>query len=179
MFGTPKKSPLFAMLLGMLFSFNAAAYSVELSKDDIQQQVNRYFPLEQATPLSKLSYSNPVVILNPSTNRIGLEVSIRIEVPGILPVEGRGQIDGNLEYRQQTQQFYLHDPKLTNVRFANSSHELASVVQQIVTNISQQSLPLILVYDLKDDDLRQKMAKSVMKAVRVKEGKIYLDLELP
>ncbi len=179
MFDTLKKSPLFAILLGMLFSFNATAYSIELSKDDLQQQVSLYFPLVQATPLSKLTYSNPVVILNPNTNRIGLEVTIRIEVPGMLPVEGRGQIDGNLEYRQQTQQFYLHDPKLTNVRLANSSYELAGAVQQIVTNISQQSLPLILVYDLKDDDLRQKMVKSVMKSVTVKEGKVYLDLELP
>ena len=179
MFDTLKKSPLFAILLGMLFSFNAAAYSIELSKDDLQQQVSLYFPLEQATPLSKLTYSNPVVILNPNTNRIGLEVTIRIEVPGMLAVEGRGQIDGNLEYRQQTQQFYLHDPKLTNVRLANSSYELAGAVQQIVTNISQQSLPLILVYDLKDDDLRQKMAKSVMKSVTVKEGRVYLELELP
>ena len=168
-----------ALLFGMLLSLQAAAYTVELSRGELQEYAEAYFPLQQATPFSKLTYSKPAVVLNPKTNRIGLEVTIRAEMPGMIPVEGRGQIDGKLEYRNETKQFYLHEPKLNKIRFANSDYQLANTVQQIVSNISQQALPVIFVYELKDKDLREKMAKSVLKSVTVQNGKLLLDVTLP
>lgn len=170
---------LIILLSGMLCSLGASAYTVELSKGELQSYVNAYFPLQQATPFSKLTYSKPAVVLNSQTNRIGLEVTVRAEMPGMIPVEGRGQIDGKLEYRNETNQFYLHDPKLNNIRFANTDYQLANTVQQIVSNISQQALPVIFVYELKDEDLREKMAKSVLKSVTVHNGKLLLDVALP
>ena len=168
-----------ALLFGMLFSLEAAAYTIELSKAELQEYADAYFPLQQATPFSKLTYSKPTVVLNPKTNRIGLEVTLRAEMPGMIPVEGRGQIDGELEYRNETKQFYLHDPKLNNIRFANTDYQLAKTIQQMVSNISQQALPVIFVYELKDEDLREKMAKSVLKSATVHNGKLVLDVTLP
>lgn len=166
-------------LFGMLFSLGASAYTIELTKAELQGYASAYFPLHQVTPFSRLTYSKPAVVLNSQTNRIGLEVTVRAEMPGMLPIEGRGEINGKLEYRNETNQFYLHDPKLNNIRFANTDYQLTNTVQQIVSNISQQALPVIFVYELKDEDLREKMAKSVLKSVTVRNGKLLLDVTLP
>ncbi len=174
-----KQFRIITLLIGLLFSLDAAAYTVELSKGELQEYAEAYFPLQQVTPFSKLTYSKPSVVLNPKTNRIGLEVTVRAEMPGMIPVEGRGQIDGKLEYRNETNQFYLHEPKINNIRFANTDYQLTSTIQQMVSNVSQQALPVIFVYELKDQDLREKMAKSVLKSVTVQHGKLLLDVTLP
>lgn len=160
-------------------SFAAHAYILEFNKAELQQYVKNYFPFSHLTPFSRVTYSKPTVVLDEKTNRIGLEVTVKAEIPGMMPITGRGQIDGDLEYRKETYQFYLHDPKITNVRFANTDYQLAGTIQQMVSTITQQSMPLIFVYELKDEDLREKMAKSVLKSVDVKRGKVYVDVELP
>ena len=160
-------------------SINAFAYTLEFSKADLERYVQGYFPINQLTPFSKVSYSNPAIVLDEKSNRIGIEVTIRAEMPGMMTIAGRGQIDGKLEYRQQSHQFYLHDPKIKNVHFANTSYELANSIQQMVNSMSQQTLPMILVYELKDQDLRQKIAKSVLKSAQVQHGRLYLDMDLP
>lgn len=169
----------FIALALFTFSVNAFAFTLEFEKAELDRYVQDYFPINQLTPFSKVSYSNPSIVLNEKTNRIGLEVTVRAELPGMMAIAGRGQIDGKLEYRQQTHQFYLHDPKIKNVHFANTSYELANSVQQIINSMSQQTLPMIFVYELKDNDLRQKMAKSVLKSTHIQQGKLYLDVELP
>lgn len=164
-----------------LFSIaiNASAYTLELSKAELERYAQAYFPVTQQTPFSKVRYSSPKIVLDEKSNRIGLEVTVHAEIPGMMAIAGRGQIEGKLEYRQQSHQFYLHNPKLKNIRFANTNYELANSIQQMVNSMSQQTLPMIFVYELKDHDLRQKMAKSVLKSATVKQGKLYLDMELP
>lgn len=170
---------LFILLLFSGAGFNAQAYTLEFNRAELQQYVVDYFPISQQTPFSRVTYSNPSVVLDAKTNRIGIEVTVRAEMPGMMAITGRGQIDGDLEYRKETHQFYLHDPRISNIRFANSDYQLADTVQQMVNSISQQSLPMILVYELKDSDLRRKMARGVLKDIAVKRGKLYVDVDLP
>ncbi len=174
------KHKLFVTAFLLFFtSFSVHAYILEFNKAELQEYVKGYFPFSQLTPFSKVTYSKPIVVLDENTNRIGLEVTVKAEIPGMMPITGRGQIDGDLEYRKETHQFYLHDPKITNVRFANTDYQLTGTIQQMISSISQQGMPLIFVYELRDEDLRQKMAKSVLKSVDVKRGKVYVDVDLP
>lgn len=168
----------FILLLFSGAGFNAHAYTLEFNRAELQQYVVDYFPLSQQTPFSRITYFNPSVVLDEQTNRIGLEVTVRAEMPGMMAITGRGRIDGDLEYRKETHQFYLHDPKISNVRFADSDYQLAGTVQQLVNSISQQSLPMILVYELKETDMREKMARSVLKNIIVRRGKLVVDVDL-
>lgn len=168
----------FILLLFFGTGFNAHAYTLEFNRAELQQYVVDYFPLSQQTPFSRITYSNPSVVLDEQTNRIGLEVTVRAEMPGMMAITGRGRIDGDLEYRKETHQFYLHDPKISNVRFADSDYQLAGTVQQLVNSISQQSLPMIFVYELKETDVREKMARSVLKNIIVRQGKLVVDVDL-
>lgn len=166
------------LLFGLGHSLAGHAYTLEFNRAELQQYVTAYFPLSQQTPFSRVTYSNPSVVLDENSNRIGLEVTVRAEMPGMMPVSGRGQIDGDLEYRRDTHQFYLHEPRISKVRFAESDYQLTGTLQQMINSLSQQGLPLILVYELKDEDLRQKMARGVLKGVTVNQGKLFLELSL-
>ncbi len=170
---------LIALLLYLMQCTVAAAYTVELTRQQVQEAVDGYFPVKHITPLVMLTAHNPQVSLMQKSNRIGLEISVLANVPGILTGEGRGLIDGDLEYRHQTGEFYLRDPKIKSLELYDMPAEVTASVRLALQQLMRQSLPVMLVYKLQDNDLKQKMAKSVLSSVAVRKGKLILELSVP
>lgn len=168
-----------AMLLYLLPCTVAVAYTVELTREEVQEVVAGHFPVKHVTPLVMLTAHNPQVSLKQKSGRIGLAVSVLANVPGILSGEGRALIDGDLEYRAKTGEFYLRDPKIKNLELYGFPADIIRSIRHVLQQMMRQSLPVMLVYKLQDDDLKQKMAKSVLSSVTVREGKLILELSVP
>jgi hypothetical protein len=120
-----------------------------------------------------------LVFLEQKSSRIGLAFSMSVDVPGIMTGKGQGSIDGDLEYRQETGEFYLHDPKIRRLDVHDFPADIASSIQQALQELMRHSLPVILVYKLKDDDIGQRMTKSILSSVAVRNGKLILELSNP
>ena len=168
-----------AILFFLMQCTDVAAYTVELTKQQVQDAVERYFPIEHVTPFATLNLYRPIVFLEKNSSRIGLGFSISVDVPGIMTGKGQGSIDGELEYRQETGEFYLHDPKIRRLDLHDFPADIASSIQQALHELMRYSLPVILVYKLKDDDIGQRMTKSILSSVSVRNGKIILELSNP
>jgi len=169
----------FAMFFYLVQCTVAAAYTVELTRAEVQEAVAEHFPVRHITPFVMLTAHDPQISLEQKTNRIGLAFSLLANMPGILSGEGRVLIDGDLEYRPKTGEFYLRDPKIKNLELFGFPTEITSTIQQGLQQMMRQSLPVILVYKLKDDDLKQIMAKSVLSSVTINKGKLVLELSVP
>jgi len=165
----------------LLANANAAdlGYTLELTDKELQRTVELYFPLIQEAPFSKLTLTSPAVRLDPKTNRIGLAVSVAIALQDIAVGKGRGLIDGTLEYRPDTGEFYLRDPQLKQVKLYQVQTEYNTLVQNFLNGLTRQTFPVIVVYRLQDDDLRQRMLKSSLKSVTVRGGKLIVKMGLP
>ncbi|MDY6856101.1 MAG: DUF1439 domain-containing protein [Thermodesulfobacteriota bacterium] len=165
-----------AMLFCLMQCADVAAYTVELTKQQVQDTVEHYFPIEHVTPFAKLTLYRPIVFLEQKSSRIGLEFSMSADVTGIMTGKGRGSIDGDLEYRQETGEFYLHDPKIRRLDIHDFPADIASSIQQALQELMRHSLPVILVYRLKDDNVAQRITKSILSSVAVRNGKLILEL---
>jgi hypothetical protein len=171
------------LIIAMFFNFiiysYAEAFTIELTEQQVQEVVISYFPVEHITPLATLNVYRPLVFLDQKSNRIGLAFSILVDVPNIMKGEGQGAFDGDLEYRQETGEFYLHDPKIRRLDVQEFPTDIAVTLQQALQEIMGQSFPLILVYKLQDDDIAQRMAKSILSSVAVRKGKLIIELSSP
>jgi len=167
------------VLLYLMQCSVAAAYTIELTKAEVQEAVAEYFPVKHISPFVMLTAHDPRVSLEQKSGRIGLEFSVLANVPGVLSGEGRGLIDGDLEYRHKTGEFYLRDPKVKSLKLYDMPTEVTATVKLALQQLMRQSLPVILVYKLQDNDLKQKMAKSVLSSVAVRKGKLVLELSVP
>jgi len=170
------------LVLGLLYfapNTAAMAYSIELTEKEANIAVERYFPIEHVTPVATLKLSRPAVYFDQRSNRIGLKVSVTASMPGLLMGEGHGAIDGDLEYRQETGEFYLRDPRVRRLDIENLPAEATILLRQLLQEMTRQSLPFILVYQLNDVDLRQRMARSVLQSVTVRNRKLILELAVP
>ena len=169
----------FAMLFCFVQITVAEAYTVALTKQQVQDAIKAYFPVKHVTPFATLTLSRPVVSLDPISNRIGLAFSMTADVSGLMIGKGKGMIDGDLEYRQKSGAFYLHAPNIKRFEINELPADIAAPVRQALQGLMRQSLPLILVYKLKDDDLNQMLAKSMLSSVTVRNGKLILELSSP
>ena len=165
-----------AMLFYLMQCTDVAAYTVELTRQQVQDAVERYFPIEHVTPFATLTLYRPMVFLEQKSSRIGLAFSMSADVPGIMTGKGQGSIDGDLEYRQETGEFYLHDPKIRRLDVHDFPADIASSIQKALQELMRHSLPVILVYKLKDDDIGQRITKSILSSVAVRNGKLILEL---
>jgi len=170
---------LIALLLFIAHCSAATAYTFELSKGEVQEAIDGYFPVKHISPFVMLTAHDPKVSLDQKSDRVGLEFSVLANVPGILTGEGRGLIDGDLEYRHKSGEFYLRDPKIKGLELYDVAPEITATVKLALQQLMKQSLPVILVYKLQDNDLKQKMARSVLSSVEVRDGKLLLELSVP
>lgn len=168
-----------AMVFYLVQSSVVQAYTVELAQDEVQEAVSSYFPIKHVTPFMMLTVYSPKVLLEQNSNRIALAFSVLANVPGILTGEGRGTIEGDLEYHSKRGEFYLRDPKIRNIEIYDLPAELTQSIQLGLQQLMKQSLSVILVYKLQDKDLQQMMAKSVLSSVEVRRGKVILELSVP
>lgn len=168
-----------AMLFCLMQCSVAAAYTVEMTKQQVQEVVEIYFPVERVTPFFTLHLYRPLVFLEQKSDRIGLAFSIVVNVSGNMEGKGQAAFDGDLEYRRQTGEFYLHDPQIRRLDVHDFPADMTESLQQALQEIMGQSLPVILVYKLKDDDIGQRMTKSILSSVVVRNGKLNLELAAP
>jgi len=167
------------ILLYLMQCSVAHAYTIELTRQQVQNAVDGYFPVKHITPFMMLTAHKPKVLLTQKSKRIGLEISVLANIPGVIIGEGRGLIDGDLEYRHQTGEFYLRDPKIKSLKLYDMPTEVTASVRLALQQLMRQSLPVMLVYKLQDNDLKQKMVKSVLSSVTVRNGKLFLELTVP
>ena len=170
---------LIAMLCCLLRPAVAATYTLELTRDQVQTAVEHYFPVEHTTPYATVTLYRPLVFLDRASSRIGLELTLLADVPGVMAGKGQGAIDGDLEYRQETGEFYLRDPKIRRLDLEDFPPDVAASVQQTIQGLMRQSLPVILVYKLKDNDIGQRLTKQILSSVAVRNGKLVLELTGP
>ena len=163
------------LLLSMLCT-DAFAFTVEMTKQQVQDAVERYFPVKHVTPFATFNLYSPVVFLDNKSNRIGLEISTGVDVSGLLESSGKCMFDGDLEYRKEGGEFYLHDPKMRHLEVNSVPAEINASIHQVLQEFIRQSLPVMLVYKLKGDDVDQRIAKDLLSSVTVRKGKVIIEL---
>jgi len=166
-------------ILLVLLPLHASGYTLMLSEQDLQSQVNAFFPFHSGTAAAQVTVSQPRIRLGGVANQIGIEVSISAQLAGINTISGRGLIDGRLEYRAQTGEFYLHEPRLRELRLMRVDPEFSALAHHLIDETTRGQLPVILVYRLSDDMIEQRVMKGVLRSVEVRGKSLVVELDAP
>lgn len=71
-----------ALIYLFLLSPPAMAFTKELTVDELQTHINSKFPIEKRTPLVTVNLSDPIVILEDQSDRIGITLTVSALGPG-------------------------------------------------------------------------------------------------
>lgn len=155
----------------------ALDYTLELSQEQIQQAVQARMPVKVQQMFSTLTLSNPTVILQENSDRLGVETDLLFNIGGAATGKGRGLIDGNIVFVREKGEFHLTDPQIRSLKIDGVSPQLQEPIRQLADSAAKQALAAKPIYTLDDADLKQKLAKAVLKSVAVQGGKLALFLQ--
>ena len=178
--------PIHRRLLTYFFAFSTGlvatashAHTIELDQQQLQQTAKQYFPITQHTPLATITLSRPLVNLDHASQRFGIAVSITLASQNLIVGQGRALVDGELRYQAESGEFYLHDPKLRKISIENMPPEFQPLLQNLTAELAEQTLAPIRVYQLQDDDIKQRILRNRLQSVSIRDDKLILKLGPP
>jgi len=157
---------------------SALTFTKIITLNELQERIEVSFPLSQKNFLFNTTLSNPKIVLNKGVNRMGIDVDLAL-FSGEKPIsQGSVFISGQIDYRPLGGEFYLKDTHIDNLNLQGISKERVKQVELMLEIIARGLLSKIPIYRLKEENLKHRLAKSMLKSVKINNGKMEIALEL-
>ena len=149
--------------------------TLTFTRNDLQKRVAEKFPLDQELLfLFTITYSNPVVKLEEGSDRIGIGLDASAKLASSKLVKGRFEADWQVRYDPAVGALYFDDPKIQKFGVEGLSPEIQETVAKLAKPFLSDYLRRVPVYRLKPGDLRQDLARGVIKSVSVRQGRLVV-----
>ncbi|MDH3327574.1 MAG: DUF1439 domain-containing protein [Gammaproteobacteria bacterium] len=152
------------------------SYTLELSEKEVQTKIEAKMPFEKKKFFVSVVVSNPKIKLTNGDNKIGINADILVKLPGGIESTGKIFIEGGINYKPKTGEFFFVDPEVKKIEFDKLPEKYNPNVVKVVDVSVKKVLAKTPVYKFKDDDLKHKLAKSTLKSVNIKNGILALEL---
>jgi len=166
-------------LAGVMFPGLAEAYTISISREDIQAQVARNFPVKEENMFSSLILQNPRVDLKEGSERVGLTVDAVVTALGGMETRGVVHLDGSLKYVREKGEFILADPVARSMEIDGVGDSIRRKMEEIVTAALQDKFNDDPIYKFDPKDMTQAMIMSALKSVKVTGGKLVIEFSMP
>jgi len=167
---------LFTALLLITQAALAFSYTLEITKNTLQQKIAAMMPMERSKYFITVILSNPNVDLLEDNNRISISSDMSASIPGGIRGKGRATITGSIRYDNKQGAFYLDNPAIEKLHIDKVPDQYLPQVKAIAQKALSRSLSSRPLYQLKDNDLKQKLAKSLLKGIEVKNEILFVEL---
>jgi hypothetical protein len=179
------KKPLLFVLAGILalslaaiFLLSRQTYVVELSQEQLQEHLEKGFPLEKGVLVFTLQLTDPKVTLRNGSDRIhfSMKIDTGIRIDGVTP-RGTAAVETKLRYVPDRGEFYMSDPDVVldlDSMTGGNLEKINEIANVLVKEFSEQH-PL---YRLQESDLKQNVARAVVRDIRVEGGALKIHLGL-
>ncbi len=166
---------------GALLFFKNEMVIIQLTAEEIEQAIGKRLPYEKELPLSvRLVVSHPRVSLTETGTAVRFGVDVAVEASGFFTrraeLKGAFDLSAGVSYQPKDYTFYLHNPRVVDVRVTGASGRTAKKVRKAVNKALERHFRHLAIYRLKDKNLKQKAARLLLRRVEVLDGKLHLTL---
>lgn len=162
-----------AILLACLVSSCATfRREVHLSQAQLQEKVEKAFPVERRQAFVEMTFRHPQVLLAGSGDRIGLALNVQVDVPGMGVLQGRMGADGGLAYRADRGEIIIVDARLTELDVAGLPKRYSKALSKVAARVAQRYFAEVPVHRLDQNDFKESLARLVLKSVEVRDGEV-------
>ncbi|MGJ8691292.1 MAG: DUF1439 domain-containing protein [Thalassotalea sp.] len=167
------------IMLLVLSNFSSAlSYTLEFSEAELQSKLDAMMPLVKKKLFMKITISAPKLDLIDNANELALFANINVSAPGGLNGSGKTKIKGSIDYRPEQGAFYLKNPEVIELHINGVLPQYQMKIKELAQASIAKALLKQPIYKFKDDDMKQKMAKSTLTSVVVKNGKLLVNLSM-
>ena len=165
------------ILISLAISPLAAAYTYKLTEAELQEKLDTQ-TFEHKDSLLKASVTDGKITLLEKDNQILL--SAKVDILLLRQIEGQGSaaIQGQIHYEPEKGAFYFKNAKIQTLAIDNLDPEYLPLVQQALEKTLSKTLSRRPIYVLDDKDVKQKLAKSQLDSVEVKDKVLIFNFSI-
>ncbi|MDX6767279.1 MAG: DUF1439 domain-containing protein [Candidatus Methylacidiphilales bacterium] len=154
------------------------SFEVKIPKSLIIDQVKHKFPTVRSKGLMTVKLANPQLDFEGSRNRLGVVADAEVRLLGMIPLPGKVDCDGTLEYRPKHGAFVFTDVKVKKFTIQGLSESRADEVSGIIGSAVLGALGGLEVYRLNPKATEEKLAKLALRSIRVTNDGVVAKLGL-
>ena len=152
--------------------------TVEVERGEIQRRLAAKFPIQKPVLLGTVTFENPNVILHEGSDRIGVELDVRLQMPLVPQYSGKLALNGKPAYRPAEKAFYLEQAALERLDLAGVPLAQVENLRGPTEIVARAALDYVPVYQFEQRNWKEVSAEHVLREVRVQDGKLYATLGL-
>ncbi|MBM3278683.1 MAG: DUF1439 domain-containing protein [Candidatus Handelsmanbacteria bacterium] len=145
---------------------------VSVPRQKLQQRLDTHFPFETKVLLFAVSFSSPMLTLEPGADRVGLHLALEAGMPGV-QYKGEVALDSGLAYQARTGSLVLVGPRLFRFQLEDMPEIFCRQVEKVVGPLVTAHLDSLPVYQLKEGQARRRL-----KGLRIEKDQVVTVLGL-
>ena len=154
----------------------ALDFTQVITEQEIQAKVSAFMPVEKKRYFVTVKISNPKIDLIKESDEVGILANIDAAAPGGIKGSGKVMIQGTLDYNSKKGEFYYKNPKIVSLEIDQVPANFIPDIQAIAQAALSKALAAYPVYKFKDDDLKHRLAKSMLKSIKVDNEALIVTL---
>lgn len=167
----------FICLALIYFLFSPLDYVIYLDQYQLQQRIDKKLPLRK-TFLRKfdITLNNAKVALREGNDRIRVGLDVKFDIKGSKSMQGSLGVTGGLKYSAQKGQLFLTNPLVEELSIPGLFSRRDSALRRALIKSLQYYFSLNPVYTLREDTLKHKAARLVLKNVIIEKQRVVITL---
>jgi len=153
-------------------------FTIVIPQEKLQEALDAKFPISKThLGLLTITYSNPRVILEEGSDRL----QVGADAEAVLAMnarraKGSARISGTLEYARESGEFLLKDARVESLNIDGLPGAHAEKAREIASAAVKQFLERKPVYKLDQADMKQSLAKLLLKGVKVRNKALVVSM---
>ena len=157
--------------LGFYVLLRKASLTFTFTPEELQQRVAEKFPTEQKLGFASVVFSNPVVSLSDSSDRIGIGLDMTIELASDRRINGKLAGDWRVRYESTKGALYLEDVNISKFDIDGMPASTREGILKVAQPVLRGYLQRVPVHTF-----RQRIDHGALKSVLVKDGKLVVTI---
>jgi Protein of unknown function (DUF1439) len=151
--------------------------SIDFTQTELQAKLAQRFPVEKCAPLNIACFvvREPSLTLKSDSDRIDVATSFALRV-GAREYPGHASFNTKIRYDAPAGAFFLDDVRIVEFSTEGRLGELEQVVKSQGNLLIGTLLRTTPVFTLKNDSRGQQIAKSIVRDVKIADGKLRVVL---
>jgi hypothetical protein len=150
---------------------------LELTREHLQELIASRFPIRRGDRVT-LTLKDPIVRLEEGSDRIGIELTVSAGFTRETALDSRWLVDGELSYDRERAEFFLYNPDIRSRESGKESDSPGLLRRFIAKAVLARTFSKLPIYRLKETVAGHSLARLLLKSVRVRDGKLLIELGL-
>jgi hypothetical protein len=155
---------------------HALSYTQEFTEAELQEKIEAMMPLEQKKYFITLIVTSPKLDLIEGSDELSIKADIAVHAPGGIKGTGTTTITGAITYNPTQGAFHLLNPTVVDLHIDGIADQYQPKIKKMAQTAISNTMANFPLYRLRDNDLKQKLAKSVLESVAISDGKLLVNL---